>query len=59
MLNKQVLSWQISAVSPHLACRLPVQSKKFSQPLLADGLWPVDLVAKDQDRHISDGLICH
>lgn len=42
-----------------LACRLSVQSKHFPQTLLADGLWSVDLVAQDKDRHVSDGLVCH
>lgn len=49
----------VSAALSHLSCRLAVQSKHFPQPLLADGLWSVDLVAQDEDRHVSDGLICH
>lgn len=43
----------------YLSCCLPVQSKHFPQPLLADGIWSVDLVAQDEDRHVSDGLVCH
>lgn len=45
--------------STDLACRLSIQPKHLPHPLLADSLWSVDLVAQDQDRHISNGLICH
>lgn len=48
-----------TAALSDLSCRLSVQSEHFPQPLLADGLWSVDLVAQDEDRHVSDGLVCH
>ncbi len=47
-----------SAVS-HLSRRLTVQSKDLTQFLLTNGFRFVDLVAEDQDGHISNGFICH
>lgn len=49
----------MTAALTDLSCCLSVQSKHFPQPLLADGLRSVDLVAQDEDRHVSDGLVRH
>lgn len=42
-----------------LSRRLTVQSKHLAQLLLTNGFRFVDLVAEDQDGHISNGFICH
>ena len=58
-LTKHITVLHAMVILTHLARCLSIQSKHLSELLLTDGFLSVNLVAQDQDRHVSDGLVRH